>query len=137
MFEEIFTNNGFEVLEENTVNNIYIKNSYILISNFNSNVKNIFLDDELYNIVLTHNPIDIKQVLKYYKPDIILSGHNLNGQIRIPLIGGLFEKSSYLDEYYKESNTNIFITSGIGTRRTDMRLFNHPSINFIRIRKEA
>jgi len=81
MFEEIFTNGGFEIYEENTVNNIYIKNSYILISNFNSNIKKIYLDDELFNIVLTHNPTDIKTVLNYYNPDIILSGHNLNGQI--------------------------------------------------------
>ena len=137
MFEEIFNNSGFEIYEDNKVNNIYIKNSYLLVSSFNSNVKQLFLDDELFNIVLTHNPKDINEVLKYYKPDIILSGHNLNGQIRIPFIGGLFDRSSYIDEYYKESNTNIFITSGIGTKNTDMRLFNHPSINFIRIRKEA
>ena len=137
IFEEIFSNSGFEIYEENTVNNIYVKNSYIIVSNFNKNIKKIYLDDELFNIVLTHNPNDIDTVLKYYKPDIILSGHNLNGQIRIPFIGGLFDRSSYIDEYYKDTSTNIFITSGIGTRKTDMRLFNHPSINFIRLRKEA
>jgi len=137
MFEEIMTNSNFELINDNEMTNIYIKNSYIKVANFNKYVNKVSIDDEIYNIVLTHDPRDIETILKSYNPDLLLSGHNLNGQVRIPLIGGLFDQSKYMDEYYKEGNTNIFITSGIGNKHHNIRWFNHPSINFIRLRKET
>jgi predicted MPP superfamily phosphohydrolase len=137
-FEGVMNNSGFEVLEENKLEKIYIKGSYINIINYEKNIeeKNTY-DDEVLNIVLTHNPDNIDKILNNYNPDLIFAGHTLNGQVRLPLIGGLFRNSKYMDPYYEINNTKIFISGGIGNKTLNIRLFNNPSINFIRLRKET
>ena len=137
-FEGIMNNSGFEVLEENKLEKIFIKGSYINIINYEKNIEpNNTYDDEILNIVLTHNPDNIDKILNYYNPDLIFAGHTLNGQVRLPLIGGLFRNSKYMDPYYEIDNTKIFISGGIGNKTLNIRLFNNPSINFIRLRKET
>jgi predicted MPP superfamily phosphohydrolase len=69
--------------------------------------------------------------------DLILSGNSLGGQINIPNVGGLFKidgSRKYIDNYYRINNTDLYVSSGIGTRKYPYRLFNHPSINFYRIK---
>ena len=88
----------------------------------------------IYTIVLMSETDPIDDIVEQ-KPDMILAGSNLNGIIRLPLIGGLFKKdgsSKYLDPYYKINDTDIYISSGIGIDRTGFRFFNRPSINFFR-----
>ena len=137
-FEGIMNNSGFEVLEENKLEKIFIKGSYINVINYEKNIEeNNTYDDEILNIVLTHNPDNIDKILNYYNPDLIFAGHTLNGQVRLPLIGGLFRNSKYMDPYYEINNTKIFISGGIGNKTLNIRLFNNPSINFIRLRKET
>ena len=68
-----------------------------------------------------------------------MSGNSLNGQIRLPYMGALIKpdgSKNYYEEYYKLEDTNLYITGGIGTNNYPIRLFNHPSINFYRLRKK-
>lgn len=93
--------------------------------------------DNMFNILLLHEPDIVKKI--NYNPDIILAGHSLNGLIRIPGIGCLYRPkgaSTYCDKYYKLDNSELFISSGIGTNTIDIRLFNHPSINLYRLYKK-
>ncbi len=136
-FDSIMDESGFEIYDENEVNRIFIKNSYFNIANFDENMSQDFGDDEVLNIVLTHNPDNIDTILDNSSPDIILAGHTLNGQVRLPLIGGLFRNSKYMDEYYEMGKTKVLICGGTGNKKLNIRLFNNPSINFIRLRKEA
>ena len=133
VFEEIFSNSDFQILEPNEVYRLHSKRSYINLLVLNDNIENIPLDDEIYNIVITHNPNNIDNILKVYHPDLILSGHNLNGSVNLPIIRDL-NKSKYNKSYYEINNTKIYVSSGIGNRDHEHRLFNHPSINFYRIR---
>ena len=34
-------------------------------------------------------------------------------------------------------NSTLFISGGLGTNKSEFRLFNHPSINFYRLVKET
>ena len=133
IFDEIFLNSDFQILEVNEVYRLHSKRSYMNLLVLNDNIDNIPLDDEIYNIVLTHNPNNIDKILKVYHPDLILAGHNLNGSINLPLIksinGGKYNKA-----YYEINNTKIYVSGGIGNRDHEHRLFNHPSINFYRLR---
>ena len=135
-FDEIMVNSGFTIIDDNTLERIYIKNSYINLYNMNRNVKKEMIDDEIFNIILTHHPDNIDTILNMYSPELLLAGHTLNGQVRLPIIGGLFRNSVYMDPYYKKGNTDIYISGGIGNRDLNIRLLNNPSINFFRIRKE-
>lgn len=146
MIKEILTNSDFFVLI----------NSYDIITNENND--KIFLgglddcllsnpdtdktlsylkDNNLYSIILVHEPDYTTDILNY-KDDInlILAGHSHNGQVRLPIIGAIYTPNGakkYYDNHYKINNTNLYISSGIGNSKLDIRLFNHPSINFYRI----
>lgn len=90
---------------------------------------------DLYKILLIHEPDSINDI-NYSYFNTILAGHSHNGQVRLPFIGGVIlpeGAKKYYDNYYKLNNTNLYISSGIGTSTINFRLFNRPSINFYRL----
>lgn len=155
-FNIIVENAGFVNLN-NTYDNIYKNgNSNILISgvssnyykndrNINNKMKSTFdylnsFNEEdskkpIYNILLIHEPDFIDEIDKS-KFDLILSGHSHNGQVRFPIIGATI-LPPYAKKYYKEhytlDDTELYISSGIGTSAINFRFFNRPSINFYRL----
>lgn len=89
----------------------------------------------IYSILLVHEP-DTVDNLDLNKYDLILSGHSHGGQVRLPFIGKLYTPNGakkYYDDYYKINNTDLYISSGLGTSLYKFRLFNKPSFNFYRI----
>ena len=136
-YEEVMNASGFTTIDLDTYETINIKQSLINIYNMNTSSIQNYIDDEIFNIILTYKPDNIDNILKTYSPEIIFSGYTLNGQVRLPIIGGLFRNSKYMDSYYQKGNTEILISGGIGNRSLNIRLFNNPSINFVRIRKRT
>ncbi len=101
--------------------------SYFTIENNNPNI---------YTISLMHEGDIYQDIKDKYNPDLLLAGHSHNGEIRIPFLGPLskFDGSKkYYDSYYKENNTDIYISSGLGSTKFGIRLFCRPSINFFRL----
>ena len=99
---------------------------YFSTEGYNSNI---------YTISLVHEPDSVSEMMQY-KNDLILAGHSHNGNIRIPFIGALSKvegAKKYDQAYYKIKDTHLFISSGMGTNGPGFRLFNRPSINFIRL----
>ena len=89
----------------------------------------------VYNILLIHETdfIDNIDISKY---NLILGGHSHNGQVRLPFIGAIIkpkESQKYYDEHYKLGNTDLYISSGLGTSELDFRFFNKPSFNLYRL----
>lgn len=92
-------------------------------------------EDELYTILLIHEP-DLLKEIKLNNIDLVLAGHSHNGQVRLPYIGAIIKPEGakqYYDERYLIDNTPIFISSGLGTSKINLRLFNPPSFNFYRL----
>lgn len=95
-------------------------------------------NEELYNneyftITLVHEPDSIKNISG---SNIVLAGHSLGGQIRIPFIGGIIKKdgaTTYIEDYYEVDGQKLYISSGIGTERFSFRTFNKPSITLYRL----
>lgn len=88
-----------------------------------------------YNILLIHEP-DFIEEIDYNKFNLILSGHSHNGQVRLPFFGAIYTPigaKKYYDEYYHLNNSELYISSGLGTTDLNVRLFNHPSFNLYRI----
>ena len=121
-------------------------NEPILINGLSNNLNldkafeyfaNADVDSNIFTITLTHKPDNIKEVLKSYDINIAFAGHSLNGLINIPGVGGIVKlegSQTYINSYYKERNTDIYISSGVGTREYPYRLFNHPSISLFRLK---
>ena len=146
-----------------TIKNIYIQSNFKLLNNEKSiiynnknekisilginslsynkdNINKLIndLDNESYKIILIHEPDYITDILKQKNTDLILSGHSINGSINIPIIKNILlpkGAKKYFKPYYKKNNTEIFISNGIGVNNINFRLFNHPSINFYRLKK--
>ena len=153
-FNDIINKSGFKNLND-TYELIYMdSNKPIIISGISSNyqdnsnigvktekfdtyIANLKADDirPIYSILLIHEP-DFIDNLDLSKYDLILAGHSHGGQIRLPIIGKIYTPKGslkYYDEYYKINNTDLYISSGLGTSKYKFRLFNRPSINFYRI----
>lgn len=97
------------------------------------------LNNYKYKIILIHEPDYIYEFINNYNFDLILSGHSHNGQVKIPFIRPLYLpkgcKKLY-SPYYKINNSDIYISSGIGTSLLKLRFNNTPSINVYRLWKK-
>ena len=95
-------------------------------------------NSNIYTITLLHEPDTVDEI--NYSTDLFLAGHSHNGNIQIPFINYpivTYENAKkYNKEYYKINNSDLYISSGLGTNKIDIRLFCRPSINFFRISQE-
>ena len=69
----------------------------------------------------------------------MLAGHSLNGQIKLPFIGGIIKDKygkKYYNEYYKLNNTDLYVSGGIGANKYKFRFNNKPSFNLYRLRNK-
>lgn len=112
----------------------YVKGSYNLDVSFQFKTSN----PTCYTIMFTHEGDIIDKVKTLVnKPDLIFAGNTLGGEVRVPFYGGLFRSEgnmNYYEDRYQLEGIDIYISSGLGTGTTGMRLFNKPSFNFFRLK---
>lgn len=150
-FNNIMKDTDFIVLD-NSYDLIYNDNHIpILITGIGSSqLKNTNIDkafnyfkeetsnQDIFVISLLHEPDSIDTILEKYEVDLALAGHSHNGQVRLPFTPALVKvlgAKKYYEAKYTIGDTNLFISGGIGTSNYPFRLFNHPSINLIRLRQ--
>ncbi len=147
-FTTIMNQCQFNVLDNN-YDLIYDTNTPILLiglSSYVNNNRNIeeafryFKEEQhnsnIYTISIMSETEDLDEIITNYNSDLVLAGNSLNGEIRLPFIGGIVSQkgsSKYIDAYYKIKNTDVYISSGISSPTFGFRLFNHPSINLFRL----
>lgn len=134
-------NNDYDLIYNSDNNPILIVGLSSLLKN-NRNIDNAYRyfkeethNSNIYAISLMSETDGLDDILSTYNNDLVLAGNSLNGEIRIPGIGGLISQKGskkYKNEYYKVNNTNIYVSSGIGSP-IGFRLFARPSINFFRL----
>ncbi len=136
---EIYASSNF-LLMNNSVEDIYINKSIINLVALEDkyNKDKILINEKAnYVIFLTHKPDNVEKLLEQFDIDLVLAGHSHNGQISIPFIGRLIKKEgsiNYYKDYYNIANTPFYISGGLGNNGRPLRLFNHPNINFYRLR---
>ena len=147
--ETIYNESNF-ILLQNTYDIIYnSENEKIFLGGLDTysydkadidKVMNYFKDNDNidYKIILAHDPDYIDTITSKYDVDLVLAGHSHNGQINIPFIKNFilpYGSKKYYKNYYNVDNTPLYISSGIGESRINLRFLNKPSINFYRINK--
>ncbi|MBQ2639456.1 MAG: metallophosphoesterase [Bacilli bacterium] len=146
-FSTIFNQSDFTILN-NSYDLVYKDNNDpILIVGLNKTI-NTDTDEaykyfseanhnsKIYTISLVHEPDFIDEIQSKYNNDLFLAGHSHNGQIRIPYLGTIPTKKGarkYYNEHYKLNKADLYVSSGIGTNGSGIRLFTHPSINLFRL----
>lgn len=154
-YDELIIEIEFKSIDD-TYDEIYLdENNFIFLSGLSDSIFNskstkdrfsdinLKLDDQdhmkncILKLLLIHEPDYIEQI-DYNRFDVIFSGHSHNGQVRLPIIGSLYEPigaKKYYKEHYELEKTDLYISSGIGLSWLPIRLFNKPSFNFYRITK--
>ena len=137
-YKDILYDSNFILLNNEKFLLFYKDNTPINIVGLNNNynIDELLQTDVEYNysIILVHNPDEIKN-LNNDKINLVLAGHSLGGIVNIPYYGGLIKKegiNTYINEYYKVNNKDLYISNGLGYERFEFRLFNTPSINVFR-----
>lgn len=112
-----------------------LNNSLDINSGF-SYFKDASSNKNLYTIAIFHEPDTVDKLKELYHADLFLAGHSHNGTVRLPFIGGLYNKDdakNYPDDYYIINNSPMYVSGGVGTNGPGFRLFCRPSFNFFRI----
>ena len=135
-------NNSYSIIYNENKDKIFIGGlgSYNYEEANIDSLMNSFKDSSSINfkIIILHEGDYIKEITTKYKDiDLILAGHSINGSINIPIIKQLLLPDGarkYYNSYYKLGDTRAYVSNGVGLNDYNFRLFNHPSINFYRIK---
>ena len=92
-----------------------------------------------YTVLLAHDP----QHFESYAAagyDLVLTGHVHGGQVRLPLLGGLYGPGQgLLPEYdsgvYSEGQTDMVVSRGIGNSLIPIRFNNRPEVILITLKR--
>jgi len=85
-----------------------------------------------YRILLSHRPECFADyVAGQY--DLVLTGHAHGGQVRLPIIGGLFAPGqgvlpNYDSGMFTEGRTNMVVSRGVGNSAFPIRFNNRPEV---------
>lgn len=93
-----------------------------------------------FTLLLTHRP-ELFALYRACGIDLVFAGHAHGGQFRLPGIGGLYAPHQgvfpkYTSGLYKEDETAMCVSRGLGNSAMPVRLFNPPelvTVEFVRI----
>lgn len=111
----------------------------LLEKEYDMETANTSIEDttRFYKIWLNHEPIILDELMNHsIQPNLIFSGHTLNGLINLPIGGHLLNQNgvnNYINDYYEENNIKMYVSNGLGTYKFNVRLNNMPSINLYRL----
>ncbi len=85
-----------------------------------------------YTVLLSHRP-ELFELYSENGADLILSGHAHGGQIRLPLLGGIFAPNQgFFPEYdggfYTDGTADMIVSRGIGNSAFPLRVNNRPEL---------
>ena len=106
----------------------------------NTKLEELHTENGEFTVLLSHRP-ERFDTYADHGLDLVLSGHAHGGQFRLPFIGGLVAPNQGLfPEYdagiYKEDNTNMLVSRGVGNSILPFRINNRPEVILIELQAE-
>ena len=98
-------------------------------------------ENDCYEILMAHNPSFMSKYVER-GADLILSGHLHGGIVRIPGVVGAISPSfeifpQYSGDHYREGDTDIIVSKGLGTHTFNIRLFNPAELIVLNFKADA
>lgn len=136
-YDNIMIMSGFVPLNDNRDIIFSKKNEQLMLLGLDYNSPGSFIPEAIKDAeniykIIAFSESDEMDELTSYNINMAISSNSLNGQINIPIVKDFFIRDGskkYINPYYKVGNTNLYVSSGIGTDKIDFRLFNKPSVN--------
>lgn len=99
---------------------------------FRIEINDIEYDKNNFTILLCHRP-ELFQTYVEEQFDLVFTGHAHGGQVRVPFVGGLYAPGQgYFPKYtagaFKEENTQMIVSRGIGNSLFPFRVNNRPEL---------
>ena len=96
-------------------------------------------DRRKYNILIAHSP-EYFDIYKDWGADLVLSGHNHGGIVRLPFLGGIISPQyKIFDKYdkgvFRKEKSTMILSSGLGSHTINYRFNNRPEIVIFTINK--
>lgn len=90
-------------------------------------------DSHVFKVLISHRPEPVMKYIPDYAIDLVVSGHNHGGIIRIPSVGGLisFDEGffpTYDDGIFTSGSMSLLISRGLGNHGLVPRVFNKPEL---------
>lgn len=136
IYKQIMENSGFKLLinekvkiDEHNINIIGMDDS--IFGSFNRKVIVSDLDEDCYNIILSHEP-DVAEQFFENNADLFLTGHSHGGQINLPFVNYTpplaqkYIRGMYVINNYRQ--TKIYVNVGLGTSKIPMRFMAAPEL---------
>ena len=94
-----------------------------------------------FTVLLAHRP-ELLSIYSKNDVDIVFSGHAHGGQIRLPVVKGLYAphqgvNPKYTEGMHEQNGTTMVVSRGLGNSRFPFRVFNHPEVVVVELRAEA
>ena len=94
-----------------------------------------------FNILLAHNP-DYFEKYALWGADLVLSGHVHGGIVRLPFLGGVLSPACRLFPRYdggifKEKNSRMILSRGLGSHTIPVRLFNPGELHVVYLQPDT
>lgn len=143
-YKQIMENSGFKLLlnekiriDEHNINIIGMDDS--IFGTFNKEVIISYLDEDYFNIILSHEP-DVAEHFFEYNADLFLTGHSHGGQINLPFINYTpplaqkYKRGMYDIHNYRQ--TKVYVNVGLGTSQIPMRFMAAPELTVFTLRNQ-
>ncbi|MCH7323793.1 metallophosphoesterase [Solibacillus sp. MA9] len=93
-----------------------------------------------FTMLLSHRPEQFEAYVEK-EMDLVFTGHAHGGQIRLPFIGGILAPGqgffpSYTAGVFKEQDTTMIISRGLGNSLFPFRIFNLPEIITVQLKSK-
>ena len=93
-----------------------------------------------FNLLLNHNP-EAFPLIAWQAWDLTLAGHMHGGQINLELANAHINAVQFTTPYvygtYREGDSAIYVTRGIGTIGVPVRIGAPPEVALVRLRREG
>ena len=95
-----------------------------------------FEQKDTLKILIAHCPDLFYEKMAEVNVDLSVAGHFHGGQVRLPVVGGLYAIGhgffpKYCDGMFTLANGHLFVTRGLGNSHTLPRINNRPEIAVI------
>lgn len=95
-------------------------------------IESLMGEDDGFTVLLAHRA-EMIDIFAKTEVDLVLTGHAHGGQIRLPSKGGMLSPGQgwwpeYTSGLYKENNTQMIVSRGLGNSAFPFRINNKPEI---------